>query len=276
MPVTSPASSTGGVLQNAEVSFPGQVLDLVQAADYNNAAVDTKQVVTVTIGTATTGNYTVTALGQTATFVRAAENAAAIAAGLAAALSGGAISGRFTISSTATTVVLTNKISGDVTPVSGTGGTGYGVASVAPTIAANIGFGLVIAKGGSVVEGLQTCKLPDASGNALAGVSMADKSVLAIGGFGQNSTVHQSGAIVGVLEDGKVCLVAEAAISITDTLYFRHTADGAFTRLGAVAGASGTGLATLASVGATATPLAPSFASTVSPTGLAVLAKVRF
>ena len=276
MPAISPASSTGRVQQFAEVSFPGQVLDLVQSADYNNAAVDTKQVVTVTIGTATAGDYTVTALGQTATFTRAAETAAQIATGLAAALGGGAISGRFTISSTATTVVLTNKISGDTTPVTGTGGTGYGVASVAPTIAANIGFGLIVSKGASVVESLQTCKLPDAAGNALAGVSMSDKSVPAIGGFGNNTTVYQSGAVVGVLEDGKVCLVAESAIAMADTLYFRHTANGALTTLGAVAGASGTGLATLASVGAVATPIAPSFASTASPTGLAVLAKVRF
>lgn len=51
-----------------------------------------------------------------------------------------------------------------------------------------------------------------------------------------------SGTNISIISEGDVWMYAEAAVTVGSSVYTRHTADGLLTRIGALAGAAGTGL----------------------------------
>ena len=242
-------------LQNADQAVAGLIIQNVKTDTFVNAATDAYQSVSIAIGTAATSTaYTITALGTTITYTSGGtDTAALIAIGLYNALSGSVIAGRFTVTYTATTVVLTNTIYGNDTVVTvAGGGTGYAATNTASVNTATIGHGLVIATKSPypVIDGVPSAALPAASTDRVLGVSAASHAEVLGGNIPTAASGTRSGDMINVLSIGAIYAVAEIACLATDaTVYYRHTANGANTTIGVLSNASGTGLSSIAGIG---------------------------
>jgi hypothetical protein len=212
-----------------------------------NAGSSTAQVNTITIGAAALNTpYSVRIQGVyididvTAGITSDGDDTIAdIATKLGAALiANGVIYGTFSVTTTATTVVLTSRKPGAAysytLTVSG------GASSIATTTAAAspgiLPFGLVIATG--ITNTARTGKLPIASTDAVRGISVrtnAHESQDGVDGVLPNEAIN-------VLCNGRVWVKPTTAFKPTDTVYYSYNND---STAGTVRNATGTGYAVL-------------------------------
>lgn len=248
---------------NMEQALPGLATEEIRLQTYFNAAQGSGQIETLTVTAAANGDtITVSKLGLpnvvvTLDATSGASVGAARNAVLAALQADYQWMTRYAIASSSTAAItLTDRYPGVVTPVATVGVTGTTTATLTITTAATspvaTPYGLVVASKTSytTIDGIPTCAVPSASGDIVQGVVRATHKD-ATRNFDQTANSDPINRAFTVLKQGVIWTVSEAAIAANDTqIYYRHTANGALTTLGAIAPASGTGLAEL--VGAVA------------------------
>jgi hypothetical protein len=247
--------------QNADLALPGLVRQRTKLDTVINGASDTRQEVAIDVGTAAnTTAYTVTVGNITQTYTSdGTATATEIRDGLIAALKASTIiNSKFTVEVVdADTLKLVHRLWGVNELVSvGGGGAGYAATNTAAVSSAMIPYGLVAAAktGYGMADGVPVAGLPSAAGDTILGIFASTKTVpLAMPT--QTEAAYRRGDRMGVLSQGVIWAVAEVAITFTDSLFFRHTASGGLTQLGALSNASGTGKSALARV----RPDGPSF-----------------
>lgn len=237
---------------NADVAFPGLVKQRIRMNTGINAAGESQQSVPIDIGTAADSTaYTITVGDRPVSFTSdGSATATEIRDGLIAKLrTDSIISSKFTVAATdADTLTLTHRLFGvnEVVTVGG-GGTGYALGTVVNSAtSAALPYGLVVAAKTSypLVDGLPTVSVPSASGDIILGIAastLSNPQEVA----GQTDGYSRKRDLVNILQQGVIWTTSEAAIAVGDTLYFRHTASGAFTKTGVVSGSSGTGKSVL-------------------------------
>lgn len=254
MPLPYGANAAIPYLNYSDPGLPGLFRDISQVDTYINSGGDTAQVVTIDIGTAANSTtYNITALGTTVPFISdSTATATEIRDGLIAALSGTIIGSRFTIAIVdADTLTLTNQILGqdDVVTVSG-GGTGYAATNTASGTSARIGYGLIVCTkaGYGSVFGTPVAALPTGSSDRVLGITGGTHAEVAQGSNPNVVGGIYSAGLMNVMKRGSIWAVSEVAIAQSDSLYYRHTTSGAFTQVGVISNASGTGKSALSGV----------------------------
>jgi hypothetical protein len=103
-------------------------------------------------------------------------------------------------------------------------------------------YGLVPLNGASI----RTCSLPTAAtGDTVIGATIASHSIPQQSSNYIITNNFRPFDPMPILNQGTIVLEAEVAIGAYDTLFYRHTANGALNKIGAVAPAAGTGLLAL-------------------------------
>jgi hypothetical protein len=232
----------------ADEAYPGLVRDLRASDSYANAQATTRQTYVIALGTAANGAvYTITAGGYPVAYTAdGSATLAEIKAGLIAAWRNNADAGQyFSIADTgAAELTLTHRDYGINTPVTISGGDAAGT-NTAATTSATLPFGRVVTVGSDAVgtDGLGSVRLPSASGQIVAGVTIASHAIPREGTPPNETSGYRAQDTVSVAKQADIWATAEAAFSAADgQVFFRHTADGALTILGAISPATGTGL----------------------------------
>jgi len=249
---------------NMEPALAGLTVEEIRSAVAINRFQGTAQVDTIVITAVADGNTaTISKLGQpplslllnsvTGASVTAARNALVVA--LKASYSW---SSRYAIAASSTdSITLTDRYPNVVTPVATFTGSGTTTGTSSVTTAASPAvatpYGLVVASPATpsaYVDGIPVVAVPSASTDVPQGIVRASHTAPTIG-FNETANSNPIQRTFTILKQGIIWAVSEAVITAEDTtLFFRHTADGALTTLGAIAPATGTGLA--AFTGATA------------------------
>lgn len=256
MATTFGQSLQSGITRYPDQGFPGLISEAisVSSAIYKLAASTQSVVITIGVIAATT-NYTVTIAGTAITVNSAALTATQLGDALVTAIRRSPFaSGRFSVVAAAGVLTLTHRNAGanDTVAVAG------GAATISNTPAAtniNLPLGRIVAQLDSIVDGqLPTLKLPTASGDIILGAGgvYSHSGVWVRNANGDLVRGIAPGSACSIVRRGNIFLACEGAIAAGSSLFFRHTANGALTALGSVAGASGTGLAALPSAVASA------------------------
>lgn len=238
----------------AEIGYPGQAIYVIEATTFHNSAADTQQTVAIAVGTAATDTaYSFTVGSRTVTITSAAAaTQTTIRDQLVNAINGDAVlSGLYTVEATGPdAITLTHRLYGvnETVSVSG-GGAGYAATPTAAGLSSLIPFGLAIVRGTGSVDSRPNGMLPNAAGQAVVGFTYAAASIPREPDSTRLTTElpgYRRGDPMSVIKKGILYCRAEVAITAGAPLFKRHTADGAFTQLGAIAGAAGTGLDAIA------------------------------
>jgi hypothetical protein len=236
--------------QYMPIGFPGTPTHIVTAAPYSNIGGLTAQVAQIDIGTIAQATlYTIVVDGVSVGVTTAASGETATTARdkLVTALRVNAqIYSNYLIAAVSTaSLSITSRLAGIASPITVSGGsTGYTVnsgAAVAAASALKIPFGVLVAR--KTGDPFRTCRLPTAAGDIPLGFAIANHSR----GI-ENGDGYISGEAVGVLRDGNILALVEEPVTEDSTPFFRRAANGALTQLGALAGATGTGLTALPGV----------------------------
>ena len=233
---------------SAEDGYAGLVRDLRASDTYANAQTTTKQTYVIALGTAANSTeYTITAGGFTISYTSDGDaTQAEIKAGLISAFNANADIGQyFSIADTgAAALTLTHRDYGTNTTVSVAGGAAAGT-NTAATTSTTLPYGRIVTVGSSATDtdGLGSVQLPSATGQIVAGVTIATHSIPREGEPPTETSGYRAQDPVSVAKQADIWVSAEAAFAAADAqVYFRHTADGALANLGVIAPASGTGL----------------------------------
>lgn len=242
-----------------EPAIAGQTIEEVRVVNAFNANQGTAQVDTITLTTVANNDaFTIAKPGfptisltlnaTTGASVGAARNAL-----LAALLADYQWYTRFDIvaSSTAAILLIDRQVNVVTSVAVFTATTGTPAATVAISTAASAAvatpYGLVVARKSAhnYIDGVLTVAVPSDAGDVLQGVVIASHVPPTVG-FDHTANSNPVNRAFDVLKQGIIWAVTETAIAPEDTtLFYRHTANGALNRLGAIAPASGTGLAAL-------------------------------
>lgn len=233
---------------------------------YVNVAGDLPKIVVLALSSAS-GNQVITIDDVTITVPYTTSDAATAAAiarainseyapSVGGTLPGIAIATKVSATVSTATVTITGNFKGDSFTISysGTGGTltqdGTGGSQVA-VVSSDIEFGLAIGANAADLTGWTApnlpCRLPNASTTRIWGVSGGSvytpyrSSDRVVPSYGR-------GDMVAAIDKGQVTVQLDTNLTVVpgDSVYYRHTANGVLTKLGAFANASGTGLAQLA------------------------------
>jgi hypothetical protein len=230
------------------VSHPGVFIQNIYSGVYKYPAATGFQVATVTIGTiAASTNYTLTVNNFTETLNSAALTLANFTTAFVTALRNNSqINALYVVSSAAAgTITLTHRISGmnEVVSIAG----GASTISTANSVANDpLPFGrvLVTVPGAVATDDLMPVQLPSAANQNVVGIGGAfeiaeHRLIMPNGsqtyGVAPDNEITALGVGVGTIE-------AEVYIPAETVLFWRHTANGALDKRGAVAPAAGTGL----------------------------------
>jgi hypothetical protein len=252
--------------------FAGQLLSAIgqsRVQTFINSVAFTRQVSTITVGTATASTpYTATVNGIAVTFnAGVGATSAQIATGLAAAINANVVIGSAVVAdgTSGTTVVLTARFASIVfTLATSNGGVGYvNAATTAAASALAIPYGRFIAVkqanaayAADPVTQLSPATLPTASTDIIRGVTIAphtEEKVVLPSGF--IITQIKPNAGFSAVAGGVVMVEVETAVTSYSDVFYRHTANGGLNQLGIGASAAGVGLAQFTN----ARYLAPSF-----------------
>lgn len=249
-----------------EPAIAGLCIEKIRAVTAFNANQGTAQVDTLTITAAADGDeITISRVGfpSIAVLLDATTGASVTAARdavLDALVANYLWYGRFDITANDTDEILfTDRQVNVTTPVTvftATAGDPAATVTISTAASAAVAtpYGLVVARKTSYeyIDGnTLTVAVPSASGDVVQGVVIASHAP-PTKGFDNAATSDPINRAFDVLKQGEIWVVSEAAISAGDAaLFYRHTANGALTTLGAVAPATGTGLAALSGAVAT-------------------------
>lgn len=262
------ALNTQRTVQAPDRYAPGLALNDQLSIAFLNAGASTQQVVLIDNGTATAStNYVFNIGGKSITVsyvVADGDSFNGVAPGTAITdtiLQNLIVSTLqqnqtdFTVAATSTNQITLTAVPYGINKtvaVSG-GGTGFAVnTNTAANTSSHIDFGVVVVDSGSDADG-KLGALPSATGQRVLGIARRGhgrsrysyEEAQALG-------VPQSGVFPGTegsaMKQGSIVARAEAAFTGSEaSVFFRHTANGAFDDLGYVAPATGTGLDSLAS-----------------------------
>ena len=230
-------------------AFAGMLDSSKMTGDVRSAINDdprAAQIITFTVAAEST-SATLTLLGIE--FSGAGANINAVAADLVAEINAEPlVNGSLIAEADTADVIVTAKIGG--IPFSYAAGTNTTAAvTQANATSAPIPFGRAVLLSGESDEGDALCKLVDANKPAaIFGISVYTATFEKSrpdSAFERNPSQYPPNSIVNVLREGRIFVETEAAVSVGDSVYVRHTADGALDQLGGFAGDSGTGLAEL-------------------------------
>lgn len=230
------------------VSHPGVFVQNIYSGVYKYPGSTGFQVATVTIGTiAASTNYVLAVNNFTETLNGAALTLANFTTAFVAALRANSqINALYVVSSaTAGTITLTHRVSGMNEVVAVTGGAAA-VATVNSVANDPLPFGrvLVTVPDAVTTDDLMPVQLPTATNQNVVGIGgafeIAEHRLIMPNGS-QTYGVAPDNEITA-LANGVAILEAEVAIPAETVLFWRHTADGALDKRGAVAPAAGTGL----------------------------------
>lgn len=90
--------------------------------------------------------------------------------------------------------------------------------------------------------GINRFKPLAAAADKIFGVTYVNHTQLLLWNDTVKAFYYEKDKIVSLIEEGDVFMYAETAVGAGDPVFTRHTADGANTRIGALAGAAGVGL----------------------------------
>ena len=239
-----------GYRTQMDVALPGLCKLVNQCNTYLNTGTIVAQVVAIDIGTVADGTqYDIGVDGQTVSFTSGVgATFTEVRDGLVAALEANTTIGAnwFVVSGGADPGILITgrNPAGSAVMVTVAGGAaGYQVnagASVNPSLPGAIPFGRMLTQ--RTTYSSSQAHLPDTAGELQVGVSVRSHDVQPVYGSAGLSSAYGSGEAMNVLSGGVIWVECESAIALGDTVYYRHTADGALEENGIFAGAAGTGL----------------------------------
>lgn len=247
--MTMPAYGVGNQTQyplNSDRAFAGMPVQTNKVDSYINSAGTTQQTVAIAIGTAANSTaYTVTGLGQTISITSGGSaTGVAIGTALAAAIQANSVfSSRFSVGAvngSTGNFTLTSRLFGVDTAVAVSGGgAGYAATNNVSARAANIAYGLVVAKSG-ILDGVPMGALPTGASDVIAGIAVATTSLPAPDAA-TGDAIYRNGDVMAVMARGVIWAIAEEAVATNSSLFFRHGSG----TLGVIAASSGTGKAAL-------------------------------
>lgn len=101
--------------------------------------------------------------------------------------------------------------------------------------------GVFIASTGSELYGATTVAKPTATGSNILGLSVVSKGYIMTWNNTLETFEYTDGSTVSYTTKGDWYVYSEVPTAVGDPVYFRHTADGGLTRIGAISNVAGTG-----------------------------------
>ena len=116
----------------------------------------------------------------------------------------------------------------------------YRFSSIEPLANGTLEAGVVVTGTVNALGVMRVAK-PTATGTRILGVSVLNFQRILTWDNTLSAFKYADGDMVTLIEEGDVVMYAEVAVDPGDPVWFRHTADGGLTRIGALGKATGTG-----------------------------------